>query len=158
MKMQSMEDLMVTGLTYVLDFEQQIAIAAPKMGEAASDPELKQTFQKTAQKSKEYARRVQQTFEKLGRPGKPSDNHIAKAMLAEVQQMIENTDPGPVRDAALIVAANQQQQYRVASYGSLQHYAEIIGKPDAAHGLRENLEESKGGDQKFKVNRQAKAA
>ena len=164
MKMTSIQDLMVTGLTYVLDFEEQVAKAAPKMAEAVSDPELKEAFSKTASKSQEYAKHVEEAFGKVGQEVKRNDNHIAKAMLTEVEHMIENTDKGPVRDAALIVAANQQQQYRVASYGSLKHYAELIGKSDAAKGLEKNLEDSKGGDEKFtkigeeKVNQQAKAA
>ncbi len=164
MKMQSIQDLMVTGLTYTLDFEQKIANGASKMAEASSEPELKEAFQKTATKSKEYATKVEQTFQKLGQPVKRNENQIAKAMLDEVENMISNTDAGPVRDAALIVAANQQQMFRVASYGSLAHYAELLGKQDAAKDLKENLEDSKGGDEKFtrigkeKVNPQAKAA
>ena len=164
MKMQSIQDLMVTGLTYVLDFEEKVAQGASKMAEASSNPELKETFQKTVSKSQEYGKKVEQTFQKLGQPVKRNDNNIAKAMINEVEHMISNTDSGPVRDAALIVAANQQQLFRVASYGSLNHYAELIGKQDAAKGLKENLEDSKGGDEKFtrigeeKVNQQAKAA
>ncbi len=164
MKMQSIQDLMVTGLTYVLDFEEQVAKAAPKMAEASTTPELKDAFEKTESKSQEYAKKVEQSFQKLGKSVDRNENHIAKAMVTEVEHMISNTDAGPVRDAALIVAANQQQMYRVASYGSLAHYAELIGKQDAASALNENLEDSKSGDKKFteigeqKVNQEAKAA
>ena len=155
---------MTTGLTYVLDFEEQIAEAAPKMQQASSDAELKEAFGKTATKSKEYASKVEETFEKLGQKVERNDNHIAKAMITEVKNMIKNTDPGPVRDAALIVATNQQQMFRVASYGSLKSYAKLLGKADAVKGLEENLEDSKNGDEKFtsiaeeSVNEQAKAA
>ena len=145
MKMQSVEDLMMTGLTYTLDFEEQTGKAASKMADASTEPELKEMFQKTATKSKEYAGKIEQTFEKLGQKVQRNDNHIAKAMITEVENMIENTDAGPVRDAALIVAVNQQQAYRVSSYGSLRHYAELLGKQDAASGLSENAEDSKGG-------------
>jgi ferritin-like metal-binding protein YciE len=75
--------------------------------------------------------------------------------------MISNTEKGPVRDAALIVAFNQQQAYRVASYGSLSHYAELIGKNDAVAELQQSLDEAKAGDEKLtqigeqKVNQQA---
>ncbi len=161
MKMTSIEDLMVTGMTYTLDFEEQIAKAATKMADASSDAELKEAFQKTQSKSQQYGQDIEQAFKKLGKPVQRNDNHIAKAMITEVEHMIQNTDAGPVRDAALIVAANQQQQYRVASYGSLAHYADLIGQKDAAQLLQKNLEDSKGGDQKFtsigenKVNRQA---
>ncbi len=164
MKAKNIQDLMITGLTYVLDFEEQISREAPKMAEAAQDSDLKEVFQKTETKSKEYAQRVEQTFEKFGQPVQRNENHIAKAMINEVEQMISNTDPGPVRDAALIVAANQQQMFRVASYGSLSHYAELLGKQDAAQGLGESLKDSKGGDEKLttiaesRVNPKAKAA
>ena len=161
MKMQSIDDLLYTGLTYVQNFEQQIGEEAPKMAQASSNPELKETFEKTQNKSQQYAQRVQQTFSKLGKEPRSNDNPIAKAMVGEVENMIANTDPGPVRDAALIVAANQQQQYRVAVYGSLRHYAELIGKSDAVQDMEENLRDSKGGDEKFttigetQVNQQA---
>ncbi len=162
--MQSIEDLMTTGLTYVLDFEEKISAGASKMSEASSNPELKEAFQKTVSKGQEYVKKLEDTFKKLGKPVQRNDNHIAKAMITEVEHMIENTDAGPVRDAALIVAANQQQMYRVACYGSLTHYAELLDKKDAAQALEENLKDSKGGDEKFtsigeqEVNKQAKAA
>lgn len=161
MKMQSIEDLLYTGLTYVQDFEKKIAQQAPKMAEASSNPELKQAFEKTANKSEEYDQRIQQAFKALGKEARTNDNSIAKAMIQEVENMISNTDPSPVRDAALIVAANQQQLYRVACYGSLKTYAELIGKSEAVSELEKNLADSKGGDEKLtriaetEVNRQA---
>ena len=131
------------------------------MAEASSNPELKEAFQKTVAKSQEYAQKVEQAFEKLGKRVERNTNSIAKAMIEEVENMIQNTDASPVRDAALIVAANQQQHYRVASYGSLETYAKLLGKQDAAEGLKQNLEDSKGGDAKLtkigeeKVNQEA---
>ena len=164
MAMNNIQDLMLTGLTYVLDFEEQIAKAAPEMSSASTTPELKELFSKTETKSKDYASKVEQTFSKLGQPVNKNSNPIAKAMLDEVRNMIQHTQPGPVRDAALITAANQQQLYRVASYGSLESYAKVIGKQDAVSGLKEALEDSKNGDKKFteigesKVNQQAAKA
>lgn len=161
MKMQSVSDLMMTGLTYVLDFEEKVSEEAAKMAKASSNPELKEMFEKSVTKGKEYASKIEETFKKLGEESKTNENKIALAMINEVENMIGNTDAGPVRDAALIVAANQQQLYRVASYGSLASYAELIGKQDAAQGLKQNLEDSKGGDEKLtkigetKVNQEA---
>ncbi len=164
MKMQSVNDLMVTGLSYLLDFEEKIGQEASKMAEASSDPEVKEMFQKTVSKSQEYASKVQQSFEKLGTQVQKNDNKIAKAMIDEVENMISNTEASPVRDAALIVAANQMQLYRVAAYGSLETYAQLLGKQDAAQGLRENLDDSKAGDSKLtkiaeeRVNHEAAGA
>ncbi len=164
MKMQSVEDLLVTGLSYVLDFEDKASKEAAKMAQASSNPELKETFEKSVTKGNEYGQKIEQTFSKIGKSVERNDNHIAKAMIDEVENMISNTDASPVRDAALIVAANQMQLYRVAVYGSMASYAELIGKQDAAQGLNENLEDSKGGDKKLtsigeqQVNREAASA
>ena len=149
MKMQSVEDLMLTGLSYVLDFEEQASQTASKMAEASTNPELKEAFQKTVSKGQEYGQKVEQTFQTLGKSVERNTNSIAKAMTEEVENMIKNTDASPVRDAALIVAANQMQHYRIAAYGSLETYAQLIGKQDAAAGLKQNLEDSKGGDAKL---------
>ncbi len=161
MKMQSIDDLLYTGLTYVHDFEQKISKEATKMAAASTNPELKQAFEKSATKGQEYAQRVQQAFSKIGKQPQSNENSIAKAMIEEVENMIANTDPSPVRDAALIVAANQQQLYRVAVYGSLKQYAGVVGKQEAVKELAQNLEDSKGGDEKLtsigenQVNKQA---
>ena len=131
------------------------------MANASSDSELKELFSKTATKSKEYAGRIEQAFGKLGEQVRRNENHIADAMLREVEEMIKSTDAGAVRDAALIVAANQQQLFRVASYGSLESYAKVIGKQDAVSDISQSLEDSKSGDKKFtelaedKINQQA---
>lgn len=163
-KIQSVQQLLTTAMTYVLDMEEKFGQAAPRWADAASDPELKELFSKTATKSKEYASRVEQTFGKLGEKVTRNQNHVAEAMLHEVDGMIQNTDSGPVRDAALIVAANQQQLFRVASYGSLDSYAKVIGKSDAVRDVNQSLDDSKNGDKKFtelaesKINQQAAEA
>ena len=161
MKMQSVEDLLYVGMTYAQDFEKQIGQEAQKMAQASSNPDLKDAFEKTVTKSNEYAERIQSAFGKLGKQPSSNSNGIAKAMIEEVENIIANSDQGPVRDAALIVAANQQQQYRVAVYGSLHQYAGLLGKDDAVADLQKSLQEAKNGDEKFtsigenQVNREA---
>ena len=161
MKMQSINDLLYTGMTYTLDFEQQISKEAEKMAQAASDSEVKEMFQKSVTQGQKYAERIQSAFSKIGAKSDTNHNHIAKAMINEVENMISNTEASPVRDAALIVAFNQQQAYRVASYGSLASYAKVIGKQDAVSDLQQSLQESKQGDEKLtniaetRINQQA---
>ena len=161
MKMQSVEDLLTIGMTYVLDAEQQLSKESAKMAEAASDPQVKEMFEKSVTQGEKYAERVEAAFQKLGKKAETADNHISNAMVKEVEGMISSSEAGPVRDAALIVAFNQQQAYRVASYGSLKTYAELIGKNDAVADLQQSLDEAKAGDEKLtgiatsKVNKEA---
>ena len=164
MTMKTVHDLLTTCLSYALDFELQIAKAAPGMASASTSADLKDAFEKTETKSKHYAAAVEKTFGTLGVPVKHSENHIASAMVRETQGIVEETQAGAVRDAALIVAANKQQLFRVASYGSMLAYADLIGNREAVTAMRETLEDSKEGDKKFTaiaeggVNRQAAMA
>ena len=146
---KSIHDLLVTALTYVLDFEHQIAKAAPDMAAASHTPELKELFEKTGTKSKHYAKQIEAVFTAIDAPVKTNDNKIATAMVHEVQGMVKETETGPVRDAALIVAANQQQAFRVSSYGSMEAYARAAGKEATLKPLREALDDSKAGDKRF---------
>ncbi len=161
MKMKNIEDLLYVGMTYVLDAEKQLSSEANKMSEASSDSEVKEMFAKSVTQGEKYADRIESAFGKLGKKVDTETNYIAKAMVEEVENMISNTEKGPVRDAALIVAFNQQQAYRVASYGCLATYAELIGKSDAVSELKQSLDEAKSGDEKLtsiaekKINPQA---
>ncbi len=160
-KMESVQDLLITGLTYALDFDNKAAQVAGKMAQAASNKDAKEIFEQSVTKGKEYAQRLEQVFGQLNVPVKTNENEIAKAMGTEVENMISNTDATPVRDAALIVAANQMQHYRIAVYGSLETYAKLLGKNDAAKLINQSMEDSKGGDAKLtkvaeeQVNQQA---
>ena len=149
MPSKNLHDVMVTAMIYTLDFEEQIAKHASEMSSASSAEDLKELFSKTGTKSGEYAKRIEAAFEQLGVPVQREENHIAKAMLTEVANMVKHIDAGPVRDAALIAAANQQQMFRVATYGSIASYAKLLGKDDAVKGMAESLEDSKNGDKKF---------
>ncbi len=149
MTIKTVHDLLVTAMTYVLDFEHQIGKAAPDMAAASHSPELKELFEKTGTKSKDYASKIEAAFEAIGASVHTNDNKIATAMINEVKGMVKETEQGPVRDAALIVAANQQQAFRVASYGSMEAYARTAGKDDALKPLREALKDSKAGDDQF---------
>lgn len=149
MTITNIHGLLSTAMTYVLDFEHQIAKAAPEMADASHSPDLKELFEKTGAKSKQYAEQIEAVFEAIGEPVKTNNNKIATAMVQEVKGMVAETEQGPVRDAALIIAANQQQAFRVASYGSMEAYAKAAGKTEALKPLRAALHDSKAGDVQF---------
>ena len=161
MELKSLQELLFVGMTYSLDAENQLAKEAGKMAQASNDPQVKEGFEKGVTQGQKYAERLKSAFQKLGQSSEARENNIVKAMIGEVEDLISGTKPGPLRDAALVAAFNQQQAYRVASYGSLRTYAELIGKEDAVADLQLSLDEAKAGDEKLTeiaqqgVNKQA---
>jgi ferritin-like metal-binding protein YciE len=86
-----------------------------------------------------------------------------KGVLEEGSEVLEETDKGAIRDAALIAASQRVEHYEMAGYGSARNFAKLLGNADVARLLEETLEEERGADKKLtsissSVNEQAKQA
>ena len=82
----------------------------------------------------------------LGEDKGSTDNKIARGMIAAATTMSELSESGPVRDAAIIVEFNQQQLYRVATYGAMLGYARLLGRAEVLDALKDCLERSRAAD------------
>jgi ferritin-like metal-binding protein YciE len=86
-----------------------------------------------------------------------------KGVLEEGSEVLEDTDKGIVRDAALISASQRVEHYEIAGYGSAREFAKLLGHSDVAALLDETLAEEKNADKKLsliskQVNAEAKRA
>ncbi len=161
MKLQSVEDLFLEGLQYSYDAEQQLTQALPKMAQASSTPQLREAFEQHLLETKQQVGRAEQIFQIFGKQPQGKPNSVLQAMNKEVENMIQNTDQNPIRDAALIVAGNQVEHFEMASWGSLRTYAELLGQQEAVNLIQKTLDEEKQADAKLtalgenQVNQQA---
>lgn len=161
MKLQSVEELFLEGLQYAYDTEQQLTQALPKMAQASSTPQLREAFEQHLLETKQQVGRAEQIFQLFGKQPQTKPNKVVQAMNQEVEQMIQNTDQNPIRDAALIVAGNQVEHFEMASWGSLRTYAQLLGKQEAVNLIQKTLDEEKQADAKLtalgenQVNQQA---
>lgn len=62
---------------------------------------------------------------------------------------MESCEPGAMRDAGIISAAQKVEHYEIASYGTLRQFAETIGLTEAETLLEATLKEEKAADQKL---------
>ena len=67
-------------------------------------------------------------------------------LIKEGQDIMESTEPGPVRDAGIIAASQKIEHYEIATYGTLCAFAKTLGEDDAAALLEETLSEEKEAD------------
>jgi ferritin-like metal-binding protein YciE len=84
-----------------------------------------------------------------------------KGVLEEGSEILEDTEKGAVRDAALISACQRVEHYEMAGYGSAREFAKLLGLSDVAALLDETLAEEKNADKKLsgvskQVNSQGK--
>jgi ferritin-like metal-binding protein YciE len=145
----TMEDLLHHELSDLLDAENQMLEALPKMASAANDEKLKEGFEEHAQQTEEQARRLQTIFEKLGK--QPSSVHCdgMEGLLNEGEEILKAEGDPLVKDAALIAAAQRVEHYEMAGYGAAHAHAKQLGLDDVADLLQETLNQEGATDKKL---------
>jgi ferritin-like metal-binding protein YciE len=149
MAAENLHELFVDELRDIYDAEKQLTKALPKMAKAADSDELRAAFEEHLEITRMQVNRLEEVFKSLGMAarGKPCEG--MKGLIAEGQEMIEELEQGPTRDAALISAAQKVEHYEIASYGTLATFAEIMDHQDAKDLLGQTLDEEKEADEKL---------
>jgi ferritin-like metal-binding protein YciE len=147
--MKNLEELFQDELFDMHYAEEQLIKALEEMAEKASDPKLAQGFRDHKEETEGQKRRIEKVYEVLDIKPKKEVCEAIKGLIAEAKDLISHTKEGPVRDAAMITAAQKVEHYEIASYGSLIALAETLGHSEAAALLSETLEEERGADRKL---------
>jgi ferritin-like metal-binding protein YciE len=163
MSVETMQELLIDELKDLYSAEKQIVRALPKLVKAASSPELQQALQSHLDETKGQVARLEKIGEAVGKKMTGKTCSGMKGVLEEGSEVLEDTEKGIVRDAALISAAQRVEHYEMAGYGSAREFARLLGHTEVAQLLEETLEEEKNADKKLsaiakQVNTEAKRA
>jgi ferritin-like metal-binding protein YciE len=147
MKETTYEELFSEELADLYDAERQIIQALPKMQEAASSEELASAFEEHLNETREQVKRLDKIFKDMGeKPGSRTCEGM-QGLLKEGNRILTEIEKSPVRDAALIAAAQKVEHYEISGYGTARTMAEILGQDDAAELLQETLDEESNTDE-----------
>jgi ferritin-like metal-binding protein YciE len=149
MQMENLQDLMKSDLKDVLNAENQIIKALPKMIKKATNTDLQEAFEQHLEETREHSNRLEQVMEMLGMPVRAKTCKAMQGILEEGKEVMGEDADDDVMDAALIGAAQKVEHYEIATYGTLCTYAELLGLADAKRLLGQTLEEEKRTDQKL---------
>jgi ferritin-like metal-binding protein YciE len=163
MSVETMQELLIDELKDLYSAEKQIIRALPKLAKAATSPELKQAILDHLEETKGQVARLEQIGEIVGKKMTGKTCVGMKGVLEEGSEVIEDTEKGTVRDAALISASQRVEHYEMAGYGSAREFAKMLGQSEVATLLDETLAEEKNADRKLsviskQVNAEAKRA
>jgi ferritin-like metal-binding protein YciE len=163
MSVESIDDLFLDELKDLYSAEKQITKALPKMVKAASTAELSQAFSSHLEETRGHVERLEKIFQMLGKRGTGKTCEGMKGVLEEGSEAITEIEKGPLRDAALIGAAQRVEHYEMAGYGTVRSFAQLLGNDEMVSLLDETLEEEKAADEKLtkiskSVNQKAQAA
>lgn len=148
-KITTLEEAFIHELSDIYSAEQQIAKALPKLARAATNQNLKQSFENHLQETLGQIERIEEIVEELGIELESITCKAMKGLAKEADEVIEEIKKGPVRDVMLIAGAQKVEHYEIATYGCLVEMAKDLGYDEAAELLEETLEEEKATDDKL---------
>ena len=149
MKLETLEDLLVSELRDLYSAENQLIKALPKMAKAASHDELKEGFEEHLEQTREHVDRLDRCFKLLGTAAKGKKCHAMEGLVEEGKEAIEEDAPDAIRDAKLIGAAQRVEHYEIAAYGTARAFAQTLGETKIADLLQETLDEEGETDKKL---------
>jgi ferritin-like metal-binding protein YciE len=144
---KSLNDLFNQKLRYVYDAEQRLVKALPKLSKAASAPELKHAFDTHLKETETHVERLERLFGLFDQSPNADTNDSLKGIVKAGDDVIDLNADAPVKDAALVAAAQGAEHYEIAEYGTLKAWARVLGKTEAVQLLEWTLDEEKKADQ-----------
>ncbi|HEX5474553.1 MAG TPA: DUF892 family protein [Vicinamibacterales bacterium] len=144
---RSLNDLFIQKIRYVYDAEQRLTKALPKLSKAASAPDLKQAFDAHLKETETHVERVERLFGLIDEKPNADTNANIKGIISAGDDVIDLDADAPVKDAALIAAAQCAEHYEIAEYGTLRAWARVLGRNEAVQLIDWTLQDEKNADE-----------
>lgn len=138
-----LRDLFIDSLKDIYWAENALVGALPKMADNATAVSLTGAITEHILVTQLQVLRLEQIFELLGEKAEGKKCEAMAGLLKEGDSILEETAPGPVRDAGIIAASQKIEHYEIATYGTLCAFAKALGENDAVRLLMQTLAEEK---------------
>jgi ferritin-like metal-binding protein YciE len=145
----SINDMLLTFMQDVYYAERQILKALPKLAKASESEELKNALTHHRDETQGQVERLQKAFDALGKRARGQTCEAINGLIEEGEEIVEQFEQGPVRDAGILACAQAVEHYEMARYGTMVAWAKAIGTEDVARLMHETLEEEKQADAKL---------
>ena len=143
MSVETMQELLIDELKDLYSAEKQIVKALPKLAKAASTPELQDALLSHLEETKGQVGRLEKIAGLVGHKLTGKTCVGMKGVLEEGSEVLDETEEGTIRDAALIAASQRVEHYEMAGYGSARDFANTLGLSEVAELLEETLRKRK---------------
>lgn len=140
-KLKTLEDFFIEELKDIYSAEKQIIKALPKMIKTASSAELKTALQNHLGETENQVTRLEQISKNIGKSLTGKKCKAMEGLVEEAKETLEEDATPPVKDAAIIAAAQKVEHYEMASYGCARTYAKLLGDTKSKDLLQKTLDE-----------------
>lgn len=143
---EGLRDLFVDSLKDIYWAEKALTKALPKMAKNATNENLIAAIKDHLEVTQGQVVRLEDVFASIGEKAAAKKCDAMEGLIKEGEGILEETQPGAVRDAGIIAASQKIEHYEIATYGTLVAYAKTLGEEEAAGLLEQTLNEEKEAD------------
>ncbi|WP_294334194.1 ferritin-like domain-containing protein [uncultured Chryseobacterium sp.] len=140
---KELKDLFEDSLKDIYWAEKALLKALPTMMINATDEKLKNAIDNHITETEGQIGRLEECFKAIGKKAQAKKCDAMQGLLDEGKSIMEETEPGTVRDAGIIAAAQKVEHYEIATYGTLAAFAKVLQEEDCLKHLLSTLEEEK---------------
>jgi len=143
---EGLRELFVDSLKDIYWAEKALTKALPKMAKNATSENLIAAIQDHLAVTQQQVTRLEQVFQIVGEKAVAKKCDAMEGLIKEGEGILEETEPGAVRDAGIIAASQKIEHYEIATYGTLAAFAKTLGEDEAVMLLEQTLAEEKEAD------------
>lgn len=146
--MAELKELLIDQLQSLLDAENQLVSALPKMANAAKSPKLREAIEKHLRHTQTHVERLNEAFQLLGSKPEASPCRAIRGLVEQGQHKIEqgSKKDALIADLMLIDAAQKVEHYEIAAYGNARTLAHELEEWQVARLLSHTLGEEESAD------------
>ncbi len=148
-KIFDLTDLMIEQLQELYNGEKQLVKALNKIKTNITEPELLNAVDKHLASNEDQIMRLKRAFDILYVKQRKREAETIEALIRRIKSLVKMSADPEVMDAAIITALQHINHYKIASYGAICTYANMLGQYPMASIIHENLEEEKNMDRKL---------
>ncbi len=146
MGLNSLDDVLQDQVRDLLSAEKQLVASLPKVAQAAHSEALKQAINEHLDETRGHVERLEKVAGILGMEPKAKTCKAMQGLVAEGEEVIEESGDPTAKDAAIIAAAQRIEHYEIAAYGTARTLAGELDYGDAAKLFDETLDEESAAD------------
>jgi len=143
---KSINELLLSFMQDIYYAERQILKALPKLAKAAQNEKLQQALMHHREETEGQVERLQRAFEALGKRARGKTCEAINGLIEEGEEVVEEFEAGPVRDAGIVACAQAVEHYEMARYGTIIAWARGCGENEIVRLMEETLAEEKNAD------------
>ena len=116
---QDLRHLFIEELKDIYWAEKALTKAIPKMIKNAASKELVEALMEHLEVTEGQVKRLEKVFGLVGEKAVAKKCEAMAGLIQEAEEIIKETELGPVRDAGIILTGQKVEHYEIATYGTL---------------------------------------